>query len=311
MKKKDIFMISKENRIVIFGTGVISRKICRGLKQQGYNILCYLTSFSGASSTLDDIDVFDFQGLKEITKGNIDDITVVVCLQNGIIHSQNAKKIHSELGIDRILYLPNGTEQTYENRVTLRKRYTDLLHGIFDELIDIPIYRSDSNRFDFIYNNDRYISFWCPKDILYYYDHLDENGSVREKDEKELKQAECHISYFQMFEWIEKEEEYPRAYFNEKRVFQLIDDEEEYLNDRKRLFEQFCYALKYDMSMFVDSPIECELCEVPSLEGAFLTYGLRIVDGMHRACFLIRSGFDKIPVLISKDDYDCYINRCV
>lgn len=298
-RMKETFSVDKSSNIAIYGAGRRSLELCNVLIASDYNICCIVDRepFVENYMSIPVVSVEDFE-----KEGN-DGIILIIGLQDGCKHEEIAKWACYKCHIGRILYIPTKYRKSLADMQTIRRAYNDLLNGEYSKLHNIPQYYELKNELIVIELGDKRISFWCPSNILYTQTVedvkrvLDINPNRDEEQQLSkylgVKLNECS-SYQSLIKWDRKEIDYPEDYVRMHQLEGYSFDEEILLNNRVHLLEKYRFALKFDMSFFIDSPCL----------GTVRDNRLIITDGCHRASFLISEGYEFVPVSISVEEYD-------
>lgn len=300
------FDINRDSYIVIYGAGPIGERVCKSLITSNYNVKCIIDRDAHNKKHLAGVPVICIEDIcDEVYYSK--DIVVIVCLQNGVHHQAIASEVFLKLKTKHILYLPSKRTRSSEEFRRLQMAYTDILNKRYETLIAIPDYRVLHEPFNVISLNEHYISFFCPVKYIKTAP-LGVGYDKYEIDQEKAKQVtqffDAYISdnyaYFELFDWCFGKSEYPATYLLTKKIYTPDLDEKEYLCHRKELVSIFKYSFTEDVDFFSFSPSECYL--TPEKNEIYM------MDGTHRACFLIYMGIDKVPILLTSNDYQTFID---
>ena len=288
----------KMAKIAIYGASVGGIELYWSLKNKGYNVLFFIDR--------DAQNVKEFCGekvytLNEMAKLEIDELIIIVSLQNALIHEAIAHEIAS-YGYNNIIYFP--MEGDYNSRRLMREIWMQIKTFEFNSISTIPVYKKiDTN---VISEFENHVSVWCDlKNIRYKtLEMLNRQDAMTEATKKGkaiweryvAKSIELVEPYTDLFDYLEGKVTTPELYLQACRNGANTPEKEKLLKDRRKLYSQYVYGIKYDPDMFILAPATAEYHE-----GLFY-----IVDGMHRAVFLQREGYTKIPILISREDYNMF-----
>lgn len=190
---------------------------------------------------------------------------------------ENIAKMFSQHGMCKLIYLHMNVEGSYQERQQMRKCYKSICNYCFEDIKGIPIYNKDKKEINKsiykVIDNDieEKISFWCPISYI---------NNIKSKP------------YLELYKWLNGESADIEDYlFYVNRT----EESEQWLKSRKDLYEIYLDALKYDTIFFTDAPSPCKWDD-----GGYFC----IQEGMTRANFLVHKGYEMVPVVTSREDYN-------
>ena len=300
------FSIDDIETIYLYADNIQSKKLAKVLMDQGYpvrGIIDIKFSLRGSMMInncqieLNNADFFDT--LREKEK-----VLVIICLNNGFIHSAVATELFNK-GIKNIIYLPLKMQNipiNIQNRMC--QIYSEVMDYGLDSSIKIPYTNeyvsSNYNEINFrlIEKNSNYISFLCHKDLLYtqVFDALIENifnpnnvGAYKIFCDQQIENFEPYILLFKYLSGNQNVDiDKYLSFFRNNSA-----EKEKLLKDRSELFELYEYNLKYNFSFFLNSPANC----------CYDGKKIRVKDGYHRLLYLIYKGYDLLPIKIPQKDF--------
>jgi hypothetical protein len=110
--------------------------------------------------------------------------------------------------------------------------------------------------------------------------------------------ADFHVLN-ELYDYLYNGKAYPTDYMN---LYMAGTKDNSFLSDRKRLFDAFRKGYRESGISFFESmpiPVECN------------DNGLNVLDGNHRASFIFKEGISKVPVVISKEGFEKFLNRLI
>ena len=244
----------------------------------GYNVKGFIDRNANEIKLCNDLPVYLTINISEVL--DKEDIVAII-LNNGMHHDTVADSIFQN-GINKIIYSPMKINFSYEYRQLLRRKYRMLIRGIYENVIDIPTYNKiKENHIRIINAENKNICFWCP-----------------------ISSIKVVKLYLDLFKYLRNQPVDLRLYLSHihKNLPNLKNSQEltnQWLESRKELFQIYEDAIKYDILFFTDAPSMVSWSE----KGYFI-----ILDGNTRAHYLIDKGYDFIPVITSKEDFESWKN---
>lgn len=299
MKESNIgdFYKMSEKKVCLYGYGeraiYLKEKISR--KQKVYYII------DRNAERINIENVITLERFSSVSKDNKDDWCIIICMQNALQHKTVAFEVHSK-GYDNIIYIDLSDDCSIINNSKMREVYLNLLYSDdFNEIL-VPNCNSvllNKNQSDIIRRFNNYIEFWCPLKLVY----VDNEKPVSLSEERWKvinKYYDINITKFKPYSDLY---DYIIGKIYDKKCldiyFEIIGKEitEETINDRKNLFETLNKKLKYDPLYFVDTPSPAKW----NNKGYF-----NLTDGHNRSTFLYKNGYEKIPIIVTFEDFCLY-----
>lgn len=295
--------LTKEATIFLYGNNLNSEVLAERLASVGFQIHGKIDSkahsFQQGTVKLYTPNEFMLLDEKETS-------IVIVCLRNALEQEKVAKELYRG-GVQYILYLPMQEGGNLENRHKLRMAYQMLFRGEFEN-IELPEYQEENNQRGLCNKNiiiNEYfdsIVFYCPNEYLHVAttDIMEEQTSNRKVAKLLYKYADTKLEkftpYLELFDYLSgKSLQKPYMYLQARR--ETIEEQDKLLSDRKKLYDIYEKSFVYEQQFFNDSPVNCRW----NRNGYF-----NVVDGLHRAHYLISKGCRSIPIIVSKEDYENY-----
>lgn len=309
----DCFNMSKLDSIVIYGAGRIGELFCNNLLKQGYHVKGF-------------IDIMEKEWKLKVPVFHMDTISissddiVIISLQNGLLHESIAETLY-RAGYRKIVYLPMNAIAAGGLTSKMFHNYSQLY------MDDIPIlsfpyyekmfqYYAGTNTILWESHNLVVVSapiklvYSCmqripskrhPFAVYYRQDVLPDSSSFK---------YDCNIAmntmYYNLFRYLdnqnEKVSEGALNEYLENNTPQQYDKEQyAFFEDRRKLFELFEKKYGEGMDFFISSA-------PPAM---FNKKGyLNLLDGHHRCCYLAYKGMKRIPILLTREDYNQFTLFC-
>ena len=276
------------HQIILWGNTSFAHKIYKNISENGYSISGIIEK---NNTTFENIKISSFDEIKRTSSKN--EVVFILCLRSSLNQEKLANLIYKE-GYNRIIFAPltmNNSAASYH----MRMNYQQLLYGGVKKLL-FPAYDL------LLMNNSGYRVINHFKDSIellvdvkyirtFYRDTVaDELIRFRDKPISEYDYLN------ELYDYLYENGSYPKNYLT---VYMNGTKGKEFLNDRKILFDTFREGLKiFGWNFFETIPISVECKE----------NGLNITDGMHRASFLYKEGAKMMPVVLSYQDFNTFVD---
>lgn len=233
-----------------------------------------------------------YEDLKRNLSGKKEEYVFILNFSDANMHVKLADELYQD-GFKNIIFLPFDEKYSDAKAQVVRRYFNQILYGKVSGEERLPSYEEllDKDEYDVIKDYGDYVSFWAPITML----HCAEISIERDVDPNYRVSVYSEVAveenkfYSELWDYFYKGGKYPKGYV----VNSLMGrDEETFLNNRKELFRKMEFKLKYDWDYFLDSPI---LVSWNVAKGFFT-----VLDGLHRTFFLMKKGYDKIPVICNK-----------
>lgn len=241
--------------------------------------------------------------LKEIIKKNhnqLEAISIIISLQSAVLHSKIAEIIH-DAGINKIIFLPIGTECSLLESVSMRRYYNDLINGYINMEEEIYSYneivkKGVDYKKGIIYQNKRITTFWAHVNNIYVNDYSE---NITEINKEYYGKPLAVIDHYQaLFKYFQegKDNESLRKYVQAQN-YQKKDGtyDEKKLEERYELWNNYKVEFNRGMEFFISSAPEVSINKVG---------GFNIKDGLHRTIFLYLQELIYIPVTLKTEIFD-------
>ena len=295
----DFFEFNKECKIAIYGSGVGGISLYKELLQNEYEVLYFIDQIGRPGLKIEGKDVINLNDLKMQTSK---DIVIFISLQNALIHEEIAAQLFA-LGYDRLLYYPSSN--SYEYMKIMREIYINIQCKDFSRIIRVPKYLARND--NIILENSMHVALWVNVEIVRFKtkEMLSRPLAVANRLKAAQKKWNKYAGkplieikpYIELFRYLEGSGNYPEEYLDLMRPGATEEEKEALLNDREKMYLIYERSRKYDPDMLIFAPIQVEYSE----------NCLYVIDGMHRAIYLYLQGYEMIPVIMYKNDYDHYL----
>ncbi len=295
------FDLQQHSKIWIYGAGENAQSYCRELMKQGYHVEGFLDRNAKNLITVCDRKVYLPMDAKRVIPK---DAVIIISLRNGLQQEAVAEEL-AGAGFCHLIYLPMHIKQSLDVRKRYRQNYTHLMEYDFAQIKQVPVYEFGKEAFQYVLieQNAEKVSFWCPvRDLHSGISVADEIKQRWDIDDTLVNQyVDIKIGelrpYVELFQYF-RDDKTDVTFYLELQGRKTPEQKKSLLEDRKKLYEVFEQAYKYDMSFFTDSPSLCAWNE----KGYFNMY-----DGLHRAHYLISKGYEEVPISVKREDYEKYI----
>ena len=295
--------ISKTTRIWIYGAGDTGLKCASALITCGCNVAGFIDAkkegrFGTFLLNCYKLDKMD----KELFNPNSE--VVVVCIANGMIHSEIATSLDS-IGFRYILYLPMNCPISKGKKRKITRTFNKVLIGdiddkeVFDyEETSVPDYNKEDSIFD---EEDDRVSVYMNSEILYVERFCEENkenfhGNMDLYDTPIL----SYRGYLQSFDFFATDtDELDHFWETFESEYNDEDSQKEIVN-RNKLYSVYESEIDKGLGFFEDA--------APAAERNDYGY-YNLVGGHHRTMYLLSKGYRCIPVILSRNDYIKWFNR--
>lgn len=287
-----MFDVNKDSRILFYGFSRLDmvRDKYSDMLEHGYHVLGYIDQNAEKLRKTEKISCWNLTNLP-FEKNERKDIIVIVLLQNGQVHEKIAQLLAEE-GFSDILFLPASLETEEQKQMCMI--YNFFLEGGYEQLKNIPevqsVIRGKLPMRQIIPSGKNARIVFVPTEILFLYQE-DSDG------------LRCNIRYDrlyrELYDFLTGKRKECRNYLQ----FMEAEDEEtqkRLLEDRRELFLKFEYENNLETDFFVRSAANVRW----NKNGYF-----NIIDGHHRAEFLVYKGYRCIPVRILEEDFKLWENR--
>lgn len=285
------FQLNKTSNLIIYGAGTRAYECYRYLIGKNFNVRFIVDK---EPDNVEKKFKCPVVRLCDVPWEKLCNPILFICLQNGLLHDEIADELY-KIGINQIIFLP--TSKKYLHDDAMLYCYRKLLEQDWNVDISIPNYDEMliKNSTPYIINDDgAMITCWATMEYIF---------SSSQLCDKELeiffnKHISCLEPYLTLFGYFNGEECYPYDYL---RIFRGNDniEQERLLRDRVKLWNVYEEKNNIDPLYFIYA--------APFAIWSEEKKHFKIIDGHHRAAYLFSKGWYNIPIRISKQDYDKYI----
>lgn len=294
------FSLVKGSLILIYGAGAFGQSIYSKVKDI-YDVQCFVDKRVSYIKNID-IPVKDLNHISEY-----EDCSVIICVHDGNWHYQIAEDLH-ERGFEQIVFLALSDVYKKNESLLMKKVYSLFLEEQYESLTEIPCY-SDMKRDIFeenvIRKNDVFVTAYCGRELLFSYDKIDEHqkGKISEEAlsfwDVPMIVFKPFVSLFRFFMYGEGSSDlYVRTIRKLNNSFDM--GEEEFLQSQYLIYQLLEKEYEKGIEVFQYAPIDVKW----NPRGYF-----NVVDGHHRCIFYCLKGMQNLPVRMTREDYDIWMNR--
>lgn len=291
MKK---FTFSKDSTILIYGCGKIGKNLFNKLTNAGYTVKGFIDKNAKELNKNGEYYIINPEELKAESSKSI----IILTFQNIIEQEKIAKKLY-EQGIDKIIYLNRSDDAHYMKCFEL---YNKLVCGEYVDEFDFPYTELHYKKTEppFYRESGESIIVEVPDSLIF--SAGKENTLKQKKNHLEEKNIVAFYHYNAVCELFLNGETNTED-FNQycDAALSLGKTLDDFIKDRFTLFDMMQKELrKKGIEFFRNSPSTAKW----NPKGYF-----NLIDGHHRAIFLINNFIHNIPIKISKHAYDTWYNQ--
>ena len=269
------FNISPDIPIYVYGAGNLGLSVCQNLIDAGYNLIGILDQ-KGSADIQAPVAVY-----RPGEEPFVENACVCICLYNGLQHTPIARQLRLR-GYFKILFLPLFLSTKASKKMI--EDFNSFVAGRLNTIIDIPFYDElwKINIEDHILREaGEFVTVMIPVDHVF---------TVKRK----LDEAHPFDAYSpEVLITIP-------GFSHDSPLYTAADYASERLMERTDLHCFFERALFHGLEFFIDAAPPAKL----NPRGYF-----NLLDGHHRASFLLHRGFRGIPVRVLRAEYEQYFNQ--
>lgn len=294
------FSLDKGKPVLIYGAGVFGREIYSKIRDI-YQVQCFIDRRVDIGKEMS-VPVRDLEHISEYS-----DCAVVICVHDGNWHYEIAENLYKH-GFEKILFLALSDVYKKNEAFLMKKMYNLFLERQFDCLVGIPCYsemKSDIFRENVIRKNDEFVTAYCNKEMLYSYDKVDDH-QIGKMSEEIISYLDvpiiAHKPYIELFRFFMYGEGNCELYINNMRRLNNSFDmaEEEFLKSQYLIYQLLEREYEKGFDAFQYAPIDVKW----NARGYF-----NVIDGHHRCAFYCLKGLQNLPVRMTREDYDIWVNK--
>ena len=308
---KNTFSLDEKKEYLIYGAGGGGLKLVPVFKKRGYCLKGFIDKRADSLREVCGKKVWNLDTLSEL-QGEAENIVIIITIKNVFEHTNIAEEL-KKIGFDQCVYKPLSILQGYED-VELKK--ISKAHDAFlinIEIPDVQILSKVEKDYEIVLKDSFFISSqqknivaWLPLELLFNYKDSDVYAQMSMATYFPLK------NLYKMFlgEKVSNESEILEdffcycnewAYRNNIAVTQEL--RQRWIESRYEAFTQMQEIADYDFDFFCRSAPEVER----NINGSFNL----VCSGRNRVVFLEAKGYRHIPVKMSDDNYQKWINKNV
>jgi len=291
-----------EKLFILYGYTGLAFQFKETLTIQKKRIFAYMDERAAEIKSDDSIPVYKL-GEEPILDKDKKNFIVIICLQDALKHEEVAAKLY-EKGYNKILFLPIGRKENSCEAQILRRLFMDLCYGEIIEWKYVPSYKREdiSEKDSIIFQCEEYVIFKCPFPLLFCGAGELNRGIIRSKttlleiNKYADKNIVCLDYYYKLFLYFMEGQGDYSSYL---RIQRKEGEEREFLENRRKLIFRYEHEFIRNSNFFQDAPLKA----VWNKKGYF-----NIIDGHHRAVYLILKGIYYLPIVVERDDYELFCN---
>lgn len=310
MKSKNseyYYTITLKTPIFLYGYTKYAQGIADSLISMSYNVKGYIDNRAKRMDQDGNLPVYSPD---DIEKWRVcsSEIVVILCLQSIITQEKVADYLWKK-GINRIIFVADTRGKDYHLASEMRHVYQKICMKEDLKGGGIPKYDAmfkNKQSIHVIKRFDEYVCILCPIHLIY-------TGMVNSTNSWQIKDTQMYEEavsvyadknitleklYSSFFDYMLLGYGDCSAYIE---IYSKMSNKNkaEYFNDRVELFRLYEEAYENDFKFFIETAAIAEW----NPHGYF-----NLKDGHHRVTYLYKKGHLRIPIIISKKDYDMYAN---
>lgn len=298
--------IDNHTDFVIYGCGEVGNNCYRMLTQNGYSVSYGLDKEKEGTHIIEGIHTYILGS--EPQEINKDEIVVIICLANGLIHKDVADNLY-KAGYQYIVFLPMQHCISDKERVELTHQYNDFLQGSMSiKEVIVQNYHSyllpDLGFYNgIIRESEEFLTVWCGIEILFS-ESMElwegDKSKIQIKLEYEDKSILANHPYRSLFDYFDMQTNCVDTYFSCNQEHLSEDATKKRLDEREKLFHIFKNEHNKGMDFFTEG--------APAAVWNPKHYW-NLVGGHHRTLYLLHEKHSLIPVKVTKEDFLKWCNK--
>lgn len=299
------FTLTPKSKVIIYGAGGLGCKRAKELMEAGYHVVGFLDKKADSRKVLLNLPIYLPQDLTFFSSSREDTI-IIICIHNALWHQDIALSLN-ELGYENILFLPIGERYVSDMRMKLDDGYKYFADQNYEKIDTLPTYSTLVN-IDLLINdavieeNSKFVTVWMELTSIFTNEELKERGNKLTNTYGDI--SICTLTpYIELFKFCKYGEGDISLYCEAFKEVQNTSDVytiDEFIQDRLELYEIFRSELNKGIDYFINA--------APLLKWNSQYYHFNVVEGHHRLVFLMVEGLRKVPVKISRKDFDTWAN---
>lgn len=287
----ETFDFNKDAEILIYGYGVIGKELHRKLVEQGYHVIGIIDKKAQQFAPVNDCVFIKPEELNEESAGHI----IVLTLQNILEHERVVKMLATK-GAEKIVYLKRNGPETYQ---TCFRLYNQLIYSRTINDFDFPLTTVgfEPERRCYYKEEAESVILEIPAPLLFTGMESSPWQNVNITASKEYN-ALYDVLLHGKYESLKDFKTYCDILCGSNRIMEV------YLHDRFLLCQMMqAEFMSHGLSYFKNAP---STANWNSQKGYF-----NLIDGHHRASFLVSNHAHTLPIRISREDYVLWYNSAV
>lgn len=301
-------MVNDNKNYILYGAASIGNIAKKTLESMGLKVIGYIDQRAYELPIYNGLPVW---GLDQIPSVYINSETVVfISVKNVFEHEKIAETLY-RIGFRYIIYKPYDVLLGYgsEQENIINEMYDNMFSGNLHFQVDLPAYQIREERelrdFGIICDDNGSVVVNIPAELIYTNDY--QNTEMEKWGNLCILAFFTHINFFRFLSGDILAD--PRDYLQEycvftaqlQKVIEVTDAwKSNVINNRIQIYEQMKAAMDLDPNFFVRNAAEAVWNE---RKGYF-----NLISGKHRAAFQAAMGKKYLPLRITKEDYEKFLN---
>lgn len=302
---KVYFSLTPKNKIIIYGAGGLGVHQAQQLMDAGYNVVAFFDQNPNNHNLPISIPIYSIADNVSVFNDKTH-IIVIICLHNALWHQDIALSLN-KLGYENILFLPIGERYNFSMRIHMELGYKHLTEQNYKKVLNLPTYSTItdielSTEDAVIEKTDSFVTVWMEMTSIFTNEKLKQRGNELTHCYGDV--SICALTpYIELFKFCKYGhgdiEPYCQA-FKKVQNKQDVYSTAEFLQDRLDLYDILRAELNKGISYFINA--------APLLKWNMQYHHFNVVEGHHRLIFLMVEEFRRVPVKISREDFNIWKN---
>lgn len=303
---------NKSTPIYLYGYNINSELAYTRMKQEDYNIVGIIDKNAENLKGKTNVSaIMSVESCKNFVEFDIS--VLIICLRDVNKHDLLARRLY-ELGWKYLVFLPMSNYFGGCGASYLRMAYNCFYSGQYDDILWVPHFKECLNTIfsleDCIWHQtENMVIAWCHVSLLYGPDYEETLNCANRFQGKKvwpeynlpLVAQRTFLGLMEFFEHTGNEcEYYIESKLSCRGENEKLISKTELLQDRWRGFQKYAFEFQRSRDFFASSALIVRW----NKRGYF-----NVIDGNHRSAFLIQHGFSYLPIKLTRQEYNDWINE--
>jgi len=306
------FRFSKDLKIIIYGTGGDGQRILHSLLELGYEVVAFIDKRAVEIQNFDSIPVYTIDQIDEVVPLNSETV-VIITIKNVFEHQRIATTLY-QVGFRNLLFRPVSMfqDRLSPGLVQMSDVYDTLLSdGFIGEEIFVPLVEKELfiSKDCLLISNEtklQLVTAWVPIELVFNYT---QDGAFENRNMAlffplvDLYRAFLNVDSQSFEEAVANYLCYAGEFAARKKQELTQSLKESMIQSRYGVFKEMMKVVESNTDFFIrNAPmVECFSPGIFNLSSS----------GRNRVAFLVARGFRVVPLKMSKQSYDSWLNFSV